>query len=157
MHDDTLFSSYRYSKDDKTIHAVLQDRGDIRSFFNGGWFERYIHHKISELLQQSQLPYDCLANPVVKFSNGDSFELDLLFLISGEPLLIECKTGGDYNAHLKKFSDHRKRLSISPEKAFLVMLDLEDAKTERLSQFWKFQVVNQDRLIALIEKMINVG
>lgn len=153
LHDDTLLSSYHYSK--KIIHAAIQDRGDVRNFFNGEWFERFICYRISELLQNLRLPYSYLMNPIIKFPNGDSFELDLLFLVEGQPLLVECKTGGDFNTHLKKFSDHRKRLSISPERAFLVILDLEDFQTERLSQFWKFKVVNQDKLLSLIQAVVS--
>lgn len=76
LRDDTLLSSYHYSKNEKTIHAAIQDRGDVRSFFNGEWFERFICHKISELLQNLHLTYSHLINPVIKFPNGDSFELD---------------------------------------------------------------------------------
>lgn len=151
LRDDTLLSSYYYSKNEKIIHAAVQDRKDIRSFFNGEWFERFVCHKIYELLQNLRLSYSCLLNPIIKFPNGDSFELDLLFLVEGKPLLVECKTGGDFSAHLKQFSDHRKRLSISSERAFLVLLDLEDSQTERLSQFWKFKVVNQNNLVSLIQ------
>jgi hypothetical protein len=154
LHDDTLLSSYRYLKDEKIIHAVIQDRGDVRSFFNGNWFERFVGHKIHELLQKLNLPYTHLNNPIIKFPNGNKFELDLLFLVEGHPLLIECKTGGDFNAHLKKFSDHQRRLSISPERAFLVILDLENSQTERLSPFWRFKVVNQDQLVPLIQTVV---
>ncbi|QQE64895.1 hypothetical protein GFS31_15780 [Leptolyngbya sp. BL0902] len=154
LRDDTLLSSYYYSKNDKIIHAAIQDRGDVRRFFNGEWFERFIYYRMTELLSRLDLAHACLINPVIQFPNGDRFELDLLFLVGGEPLLVECKTGGDFNAHLRKFSDHLKRLSIPPERGFLVILDLEDAQIERLSQFWKFRVVNQDRFVPLLEELI---
>jgi hypothetical protein len=102
LYEDTLLSYYRYIKSERVIHAELQDRGDIRSFFNGDWFERFVAHQVSQSLQHHAIPYSCLLNPVVKFTNGDRFELDLVFFFNGAPLLIECKTGGDFNAHLNK-------------------------------------------------------
>jgi hypothetical protein len=155
LYKDTLLASYFYSKDEKTIHAAIQDRGDVRDFFNGKWFERFICHRVCELLNSLELTYAFLMNPIIKFPNADRFELDLLFLVDQKPLLIECKTGGDFNAHLKKFSDHCKRLAIPPASAFLVILDLEDAQTERLSQFWKFKVVNQASLLPLIQARVS--
>jgi hypothetical protein len=155
LHKDTLLSSYYYDKERKVIHAAVQDRGDIRKFFNGEWFERFIFQQISETLQHLELSYTYLINPFIRLTNGDGFELDLLFLVGEKPLLVECKTGGDFNIHLKKFSDHCKRLSIPPERALITMLDLEDAQTEKLSQFWKFRIANQNNVIPVIQGILN--
>jgi hypothetical protein len=154
LFDDTLFSSYRYVKnnDQKIIHAAIQDRADIRVFFDGIWFERFICHKVYSVLDELNISYSYVMNPIIKFANGDRFELDLFFLINGQPLLIECKTGGNFTAHIKRFADHCKRLSLSPSNAYLVTLDLEDAQSENLSQLWKFTVVNQDGLVDRLQK-----
>ena len=153
LYNDTLLSSYRYSN--KIIHAVVQDRGDVRRFLTGEWFERFVHYKISERLQSLELSYSHLMNPTVRFSNGDSFELDLFYLIKDQPLLVECKAGKDFKAHLKKFSDHQKKLSVSSERAFFVILDLEESQADKLSHFWKFKVVNQDRLSPSIDTLFS--
>ena len=152
--DDTLLSSYRYVKnnDQKIIHAAIQDRADIRAFFDGIWFERFICHRVCSVLDSLGIHYSYLMNPIVKFTNGDRYELDLFFLVDEKPLLIECKTGGNFTAHIKKFGDHCKRLSLSFPSAYLVILDLEDAQSENLSQLWKFTVVNQDGLVDCLQK-----
>jgi hypothetical protein len=152
--DDTLLSSYRYIKnnDQKIIHASIQDRADIRAFFDGIWFERFICHRVCSVLDNLDIHYSYVMNPMIKFMNGDRYELDLFFLIDEKPLLIECKTGGNFTSHIKKFGDHCKRLSLSPSSAYLVILDLEDAQSENLSQLWKFTVVNQDGLVNCFQK-----
>lgn len=139
---DSLLASYFYNKTTKVIHGAIQDRTDVRHFFNGEWFERFICYKTETILRSLNIEYFYLMNPVIQYDNRDTFELDLFFLVKGEPILIECKTGGDFNQHLKRFESHRNRLSIKPDHAFLVILDLEDMQTERLSKFWNFKVVN---------------
>ncbi|WP_204106076.1 MULTISPECIES: hypothetical protein [Spirulina sp. CCY15215] len=151
LNKDTLLSSYRYNKDNKTISAKIQDRSDVRHFFMGQWFERFICDRICRLFDELKLPYSYLMNPIVKFTNGDRFELDLVLWVSGKLFLIECKTGGDANAHFKKFSNHCKRLSIPPSHGFLVILDREDKQSQSDSQFWKFQVTNQDNLVLRLQ------
>jgi hypothetical protein len=154
LHRDSLLSSYHYSKANKVIHAAIQDRGDIRNFFNGNWFERFTCYQIRELLSTLQFDYSYLMNPYIRLPNGDSFELDLFFLVEGKPLLIECKTGGDFNQHLRKFADHCQRFSIPRSQAFLVKLDLEDDRTPRLSKFWSFTVVNQVNFIPTLKAIL---
>jgi len=151
--DTLFFSRYKYIRGEKMIRAGIRNRPDIRSFFTGGWFERFVEYKISGFLQRSNLSYSCLMNRLIQFSNGDSFELDLFYVVEDKPLLIECKTGKDRDAY-QKFSDRRKRLSISPERAFLVVLDFDPAETERLSAVWKFNIVGQDNLIPQMEAVI---
>lgn len=154
LHKDSLLSSYFYARNQKIIHASVQDRGDVRSFFNGEWFERFICFKISEAFESQNLNYSYIMNPVIKFPNGDRFELDLLLLSNNQLMLFECKTGGNFNAHLRKFSDHRNRLNIEADRAFLVILDLEISQAERLSRFWKFKVTNQDNLVQMLQQSI---
>ncbi|MBP0021645.1 MAG: hypothetical protein J7647_29330 [Cyanobacteria bacterium SBLK] len=153
LYRDTLLASYKYDKINKTIKAKIQERSDVRHFFMGEWFERFIRDRICRLFNELQLPYSYLMNPIVKFTNGDRFELDFVFWIAGELLLIECKTGGDANAHFNKFSQHCKQLSIAPSRGFLVILDRESKQCQRDSQFWKFHVTNQDNLLVRLQNI----
>ena len=102
-----FLSSYRYDKRIKTIYAIPQRLGNVTNFFTGGWFERYIYLKILSLLSQNTVKFTCLLNPQITFSNGDDFELDLLFLIDNQPLWFECKTG-DYQGYIAKYAETRK-------------------------------------------------
>lgn len=132
---DSLLAEYRYRKGSKLLQVTVQDRGDIRSFFSGGWFERFVCISLQKALQPQRKDLAWLMNSRIIFPNGAKHELDLLVLIDRDPLLVECKSGGDYNAHLRKFSDHIKRLSIQPHQAMLVILDLPAEDSSRLSAF----------------------
>jgi hypothetical protein len=48
----SLLSSYRYDRRNKVIFAEIQDRKDVRSFFGGGWFERYVCLSLASLLRR---------------------------------------------------------------------------------------------------------
>lgn len=147
LYKDTLFSYYKYDKINKTIRAKIQERADVRHFFMGDWFERFIRDRVCRLFNELRLPYSYLMNPIVKFTNGDRFELDFVFWVGGELLLVECKTGGDAIAHFNKFSKHCKQLAIPPSRGFLVILDRENKQCQHDSQFWKFHVTNQDNIL----------
>ncbi|WP_162139107.1 Card1-like endonuclease domain-containing protein [Synechococcus sp. PCC 7336] len=139
----TFLSHYNYNRSQKVIYADVQaERGDIRLFLTGQWFEQFILHEARKILNDSGLAYDHLLNPKVTFQNEDSYEVDILFLVKQEPILIECKTGGNANAHLSKFSSHCDRLSINPSRAFLVILDLAESELQTMNQVWEFQTAN---------------
>jgi hypothetical protein len=151
LRDASLLSFYVHSKAEKLIMAAPQRRGDFDKFLTGEWFERFIYHKVASLLSARELKYDCLINSNIVFSNGDRFELDLLFIVEGSPLWIECKSGKDYNAHLAKYSNHRKILDIPKTGSILVILDIPDEQTVTLTSFWDITVVNQNTIIPSIE------
>lgn len=137
-----FLSSYKYNKYTKTIYAVPQRVGKVINFFTGGWFERYIYLRILSLLSQSRLEFTCLLNPQITFPNGDDFELDLLFLVDGQPLWVECKTG-DYQAYIAKYSDARKLLSIPKSRAILVVLGISNDLTANLTHLYDITVANE--------------
>ncbi len=143
---DSLLAEYRYRKGSKLLQVTVQDRADIRSFFSGGWFERFVCISLQKALLPQRKDLAWLINPRIIFPNGNKYEFDLLFLINCDPLLVECKSGGDYNAHLRKFSDHIKRLSIQPHQGLLVILDLPAEEGSKLSAFWGFPVINERQL-----------
>jgi hypothetical protein len=150
----SLLSSYRYDRKNKVISAEIQDRKDIRFFFGGGWFERYICQSLVRLLRQKRVAFEYATNLMVRFPNGDRFELDIFFLIDGLPLLIECKTGGAFQAHLQKFRDHLERLSVPAERGLFIILDLDPARAVELSGFWGYRVVNQNQFPAAVEAIV---
>lgn len=141
-----FLSSYKYNKYTKTIYAAPQRVGKVINFFTGGWFERYIYLRILSLLSQNRLEFTCLLNPQITFSNGDDFELDLLFLIDNQPLWVECKTG-DYQAYIAKYSDARKLLSVPKSRAILVILDIPNNLTANLTNLYDITVANENNFL----------
>ena len=150
----SLLSSYRYDKKNKVIYAEIQDRKDVRFFFSGGWFERFVCLSVVKLLRRQAVAFEYAKNLKVRFPNGNRYELDLFFLLEGIPLLIECKMGGDYPAHLQKFGDHLDDLSVPAERGLFIILDLDPARADELSGFWDYRVVNQNQFPAAVEAIV---
>lgn len=137
------------------IIATSHDRPDIKQFLTGIWFERYIYRKLAELFKAEGLEYECLRNPKISYANGDIAELDLFFLVDGQPLLIECKSGQNYDFDIEKFAQHRKRLSLEAERAIFVVLDIDTALTSIRSRDWQITVVDQTALLEHVKGMIS--
>ncbi len=116
------------------------------NFLAGTWLERFVYLKVSSLLLQNRLKYSSMMNTRISFPNGEDSELDLFFVIENQPLWIECKTG-IYQAHIAKYSEAKKILSVSKERAFLVVLDLPDHFLDNLSNLYDITVVNQHTLL----------
>ncbi|GIV87380.1 MAG: hypothetical protein KatS3mg054_1409 [Chloroflexus sp.] len=151
-----FLSSYNYNKSTKTIHATPQRVGKIIKFFNGEWFERYIYLTILSLLSQSRLKFTCLLNPKITFSSGNDFELDMLFLIDGQPLWVECKTGS-YQAYIAKYSDARKLLSVPKSRAILIILDIADDLTASLTNLYDITVANENNFLERVRAAIELS
>ena len=151
-----FLSSYKYNKLTKTIYATPQRVGKVINFFTGGWFERYIYLRILSLLSQNKLEFTCLLNPQITFSNGDDFELDLLFLVDNQPLWVECKTG-DYQAYIAKYSDARKLLGIPKPRAILVILDISDDLTTHLTSLYDITAANENNFLKVVCAAVGLG
>ncbi|MEM9538247.1 MAG: hypothetical protein AAGA60_01910 [Cyanobacteria bacterium P01_E01_bin.42] len=144
-----FLKEYRYHRNNKTIYANTVKEGSIKRFFDGNWFERFIKLEIVEILAAQEINYQLLVNSQIILATGEDFELDMLFLIEGEPLWIECKTG-DYQAHIEKYSKFRETLGIGSDRALLVILDLKDELTESLTSLYGLRVLNQNNLLSFI-------
>lgn len=149
LKDRSFLNSYYYDKNNRTIRITPPENGTIRNFLTGGWLERYIHQKIIQYLDQEKMEYQCLANPELKFSNGDVFELDFLFLINNSPVWIECKSGQNFtnNNILNNYSRHQKKLQIAKENSILVIYNIADDQSVELSQLWNFTFVDQHNIL----------
>lgn len=137
-----FLSSYRYDKRGRIIRAAPQHVGHVVNFFTGGWFERYVHLKLEQLFEQSNLQASCLRNPQITLPNGNDFELDLFFLIGGEPLWVECKTG-NYQAYVGKYGSVRKILSVPKERTILTILGLPENLAAELTALHDITMANE--------------
>jgi hypothetical protein len=155
LKDDSFLAYYYYSPLDKVIQAAPQR--SFTNFFNGDWFERFVYHKVCDLLTANNYQYECLINPDVVLANTNKFGLDLLFLVGQEPLWLECKTGQDYTAFLERYSNHRKALGINKERSFLVILDITESQTIDLTNLWDITVVNRDNFLTQISRNLDLA
>ena len=157
LHQLSLLSYYRYSKQEKIIHAASQKRSDIDEFFRGGWFELYVVQTVEQFLQDNGIDYQYLLNSKVVFESGDRFELDLMFLVDGQLLWLECKSTKDFNRYLKQYSQHRENLSLDKSRALLVVLDCRSDKAESLTDMWGLTVISQHDLISKLSAILDPG
>ncbi len=141
------------------IVAESHQRPDVQGFFDGGWFERYIYDKVVELFDSEGADYQYLRNLKIAYSSPnkaelDTAELDLVFLVNGKPLLIECKTGPSHAKGIEKFSKHRGRLGLDISSAIFVVLDIDEAEAHLRTTNWGVTVTNQNDFLARIKESI---
>ncbi len=149
LHSYAFLSSYKYNKNTKTIFATPNRTGVITNFFTGEWFERYIYLKISSLFARHGNEFTCLINPKITFSNGGDFEFDLFFLVAGQPLWVECKTG-DYQSYIAKYAAARKTLNIPQSRAILVILGISNDLATHLTHLYNITVANEETFLAAV-------
>jgi hypothetical protein len=118
---------------------------NIRGFFEGKWLEIFVVHKITELLSTfPELKYQYAINPQISyiFENkidkkiNKTYELDALFLINNQLLLVETKTGEKGNLDLNQVIEHtkKKRLSLPKQRVLFVATALSDRETANWNQ-----------------------
>lgn len=150
----SLAYDYHYSKEKKFLQAGLHEREDIRRFFDGEWFERYVCLKLNQFFQAQGWQYQCLKNVQIQFPTGDRAELDLFWSVQGQPLWIECKTGRDYDSYLRRYSGHRRKLGIASARAILMILDIPQEAVEERSGLWELTIGTRENLIELVYQAI---
>lgn len=151
-----FLASYVYIKKTKTVRLeLLRSRGDIHLFFTGNWLERYVCVKIKQLLEKRNLHYTHLVNTEVILPKGHDFELDLLFLVEGQPLWIECKTG-DIQRFIARYGSIRSELGIPKQRAFLVGLDITDEVTYNLTLLHHLTIVNQENFLERVSSALRL-
>jgi hypothetical protein len=128
-----------------------QQRDDLTQFFYGRWFERFIFHTVVGVLQEKQWQFECLLNPVVTFANGDRYELDLFFLVEGQPLWVECKAGSGFDQYLSQYSRQREILGVPKPSALMVVLNLPDDLAATRTEMWGVTVLNHETLVQYLQ------
>ncbi|MEL7351390.1 MAG: hypothetical protein AAFN38_08145 [Cyanobacteria bacterium J06560_5] len=152
------YDDNRKGKPDLIIAASYQERSDIKGFFDGIWFERFIYNKVTELFDAKGVEYQYLRNPRVSYSDGKLAELDLFFLVNEHPLLIECKAGqSSQSKGMEKFKQNQERLGLDANHAILVVLDIDEDQAHLRTTNWGFTVADQNDFLARIGEIISVG
>jgi hypothetical protein len=136
----------RYIRSEKIIRFNAPN-GDsnIRGFFEGKWLEIFVVYKITEFLATfPELKYQYVINPQISYLSepiidkkvNKTYELDALFLINNQLLLVETKTGEKGNLDLNQVIEHakKKRLSLPKQRVLLVATALSDRETANWNQ-----------------------
>lgn len=152
LYERTLIAKYHYQKTEKIGRVTIQNSPAIRHFFGGEWLEWYALMKLMLHFQQNNLDFSCGRNLSVVFPNEDLHELDVVFLVDGKPLFVECKTG-EFRQDLNKYQRLAKRLGIRREHFVLCGTNLTDEQAAGLSSMYELTFVNPQGLIAHISRL----
>ncbi|NUQ02037.1 MAG: hypothetical protein HUU35_19490, partial [Armatimonadetes bacterium] len=141
LHRQAFLTEYHYDRRARRLTGRLQRVPRVINFITGGWFERYVLLITTRLLRGAGRKVDALVNPQIVYPNGDAFELDLVLMVDGEPLWIECKTG-DYQQYVHRYAEAQGQLGLRPQRGVLVVLGLADEITTSLSYTCALTVTN---------------
>lgn len=156
MRDHALLREYHYAKGRRLVLGNVLREGYIINYLTGKWFERFVHLKVSALLQAHSLQADLLVNPKIIFPNGDDFELDLFWTVDSTPLWIECKTG-DYSEHVVKYAKVRKSLHVPAERSILVVYGLDDWRCNSLTKLHGINITNEVGLSDVVRRCLGLA
>lgn len=145
--------------EDLMIKSGVYDREDVKSFFNGQWFERFIYCYVIDFLDSENLHYQCYRNLKVVYSDGEKSEIDLFLLIEDKPFIIECKSGENYKEGFDKFSNQRRKVSIPIKNSIYVVLGISEKDAQDWCRDWKkhFVVSNVSTLSDCIKSGLDIN
>lgn len=161
------FPEYRYDRNLKIMYIpACQDQAKTKiiQFLTGSWFEVYTLNMIIKYLKNnSQLKYEFLLNPYANFFKENDnrvcrkHELDLLLLIEGHLIWIECKSGNVQDDELQKYSDNNRQFLKLPKQNVLVVCFKfsETRATNTTQQYPGITVINPNSLLQSIETILN--
>jgi hypothetical protein len=133
LYEFSFVAKYFYNKNEKRIHLNLQSVPNVVRFFNGEWLEWFVFMKLLKHFYESKGLFSCLRGFDLQFANEDKYEVDIFFLINSKiPIFIECKSG-EFRSFIDKYSKIRRRLDISKENFFLLVLGISDEQIAGLT------------------------
>ncbi|MCU0552701.1 MAG: formylglycine-generating enzyme family protein [Leptolyngbya sp. Prado105] len=152
-----LLTEFHYDRATKTIRGTMADQPYVAEFFTGVWFERYVEQKVSQLLQEQGLTFSSLANATIELLNGDRLELDLFFLVEGQPLLLECFTGRDIERDIQAVSQYHQSLEMPASRILFIGLALT---SEQIETFWlrhSLVIANRETFLTQIQIALEIA
>lgn len=94
----------------RVLHRSVPNDQNTRRFFEGKLLEYYARAKTTEVWDELQLDYDIAWHVEFDNQDGTTSELDLVCLVEGNPLLIECTTTRSYYEHFNRAAKHAECL-----------------------------------------------
>ena len=150
-----FLEEYRYSRAPKCLLARASRSSEALNFLSGNWLERYVRNRLICLAkrQTGKIDFSYIPNAKVTLSNGDDFEMDLLFHANDQFYWVESKTGG-YQDKVQKYSEIASDLGLQRNQAIIVLADVsQDAKTS-LSSLYHLSVISVDEVEATFERIL---
>jgi phosphoribosylformylglycinamidine (FGAM) synthase PurS component len=139
---------------------VMPIRSPILSnFLQGGWLESFVDQKLRQCLIRYQLEHIgrrglqiTLPNPL---QNGQqNCELDIFFLIAGQPLWMECKVGSNYKQDLPRYGQQRAIMGLDKEQSWLVLTNMTPDEASSYTPLGSITLVSIDNLEEKLQQVL---
>lgn len=154
LYDYSFVAKCFHLKQEKVVRLVLQTAAAIRDFFNGDWLEWHVFITVLELVRRRRRRYSCARNLLITLQSGESFELDVFFLIDGDrPLCIECKSG-EFRQDIERCLTLRKRLGMSRDDFILCAVGLAAEQVQGLSSMYELSFASERDLPQRLEQVL---
>jgi uncharacterized protein YneF (UPF0154 family) len=151
-----FLEEYRYFRAPRCLLVARASRSpQALNFLSGNWLERYVRNRLICLAkrQTGKINFSYIANAKVTLSNGDDFEMDLLFHVNDQFYWVESKTG-EYQDKVRKYSKIASDLGLQRNQAIIALTDVsQDAKTS-LSSLYHLSVISVDEVEATFERIL---
>jgi hypothetical protein len=151
-----FLEEYRYFRAPRCLLVARASRSSqALNFLSGNWLERYVRNRLICLAkrQTGKIDFSYIANAKVTLSNGDDFEMDLLFHVNDQFYWVESKTG-EYQDKVQKYSKIASDLGLQRNQAIIVLTDVsQDAKTS-LSSLYHLSFISVDEVEATFERIL---
>jgi hypothetical protein len=151
-----FLEEYRYFRAPRCLLVARASRSSqALNFLSGNWLERYVRNRLICLAkrQTGKIDFSYIPNAKVTLSNGDDFEMDLLFRVNDQFYWVESKTG-EYQDKVQKYSKIASDLGLQRNQAIIVLTDVsQDAKTS-LSSLYHLSFISVDEVEATFERIL---
>jgi hypothetical protein len=151
-----FLEEYRYFRAPRCLLVARASRSSqALNFLSGNWLERYVRNRLICLAkrQTGKIDFSYIPNAKVTLSNGDDFEMDLLFHVNDQFYWVESKTG-EYQDKVQKYSKIASDLGLQRNQAIIVLTDVsQDAKTS-LSSLYHLSFISVDEVEATFERIL---
>lgn len=153
LYDYAFVAKCFHLKPEQQVRLVLQSAPATRAFFDGDWLEWHVFMTLLELARHRKRRYSCARNLVITLQNGETYELDVFFLLDGDrPVCIECKSG-EFRQDIERCLTLRKRLGMSRENFIMCAQWLSPEQAVGLSSMYELTFANTRDLPARLEKL----
>jgi hypothetical protein len=153
LYDYSFVAKFFHLKQEKIVRLIVQTAPAIRQFFNGGWLEWYVLMTMLAQVRRRKRRYSCARNLSITLQNGDSYELDVFFLLDGDrPLCIECKSG-EFRPDIDRCLTLRKRLGISRQDFIMCAVGLAPEQAQGLSSMYELSFASEQDLPQRLESL----
>ena len=146
----------QFDREAKKLVIDRVDHSDTITFFGSLWFKLFLHQSICELLQQKGLRYSAVWD-ITGMEGGKNFQMDLVFMIDGQPFWVACKTTKNYTQPVKRQLNLIERLKFPLDRQIMVLSEYDAEKVwdeETQAAIQKLSLAGLSQFLPLIEEKL---